>query len=487
MSVDDNAQHSGISAERKPYIVCFVGLDKDFETLLVDLIPDAQVLSFVAPALSVTEIEDAAVGLLDYLYDNYTFVNRENEWNSIALVTQGVTGFILKQAMNLASTDEKYQDLAFLVSDLIFIETPHRIGNGSTWQAALEVVLDSDSQPLQNKFVSQVESTCASFLCTAKKYRIVNILAPSSSLVVGNFDCRILDYWLETAIVMTGPLTASAISERIEDLERLRQILAAPHMTQPELKFPVRDYFSCLTDLSWSWRRLGDYGHWENKEFTMHGHLNHTRLDRISLFIQLIGPAGCGKKTLLRHLAITRNKSPQTTTVLLVKEDFNTLNGLQLDVLKSFICQVLWQRPFLFTRLDAYLDTFTDAQKWTEGSLWIILRFLCQARWLGRLSLYIADISDWLLPLRPLLRFLQSASAVQLSIITTSRQADLTELPPDTVVIDVLSDCDWDSGIATIIHELLSVQPWLGDPSIQDKILKHLQQCRGTILLLTFT
>jgi hypothetical protein len=41
------------------------------------LIPDAQVLSFVAPALSVTEIEDAAVDLLDYLYDNYPLVNKE--------------------------------------------------------------------------------------------------------------------------------------------------------------------------------------------------------------------------------------------------------------------------------------------------------------------------------------------------------------------------------------------------------------------------
>ncbi|KAL3473292.1 hypothetical protein BJX99DRAFT_272355 [Aspergillus californicus] len=482
MSDGNDSQDSGIGTGKKAYTVCFVGLEETLEILLGGLIPDARILSFAVPTLSLLDIDNAAFDLLKYLSDNYTLIDQENEWKGITLVTEGVAGFMVKQGMNLASTHENYRKLALSVSDLIFIETPHRMAKGSTWPASLEIVPSSISQALQDKIMSQVELICGSFLTTAKKHRIVNILAPTSSLVIDDFDCRILDYWLEINVVLTGDLTVSDIADRVDDLDRLRQLLAPPHMTHLDLRFPVRDYIAFLTDLAWSWRQMEDYDYRENESFMTYGHFDRTRLDHPSRCFQLMGPAGCGKKTMLRHLAFIQSRKLHTTTVVLIKEDFRSFKSLQMDILKSLICQILWQRPFVFCQLKAHLETFTDAEKWTEPSLWYILRFLCQEKWIGTLSLYVGDISDWLLLMRPLLQFLDLECLVQLNIVSTSKKTALTGLPPDTVVIDVRANCEWDKGIATLVHGLLPMQPWLKNSFLQRKIKEQLQQCRGDYL-----
>ncbi|KAL4960198.1 uncharacterized protein BDV14DRAFT_193163 [Aspergillus stella-maris] len=470
--------------ETRPYVVCFVGLEKTLETQLSELVPDAHILRFTTPALSALHIDNAALDLLKYLYDNYTLADHQDGWRSVVLVGKGVASFIVKQAMNLASTQEQYRELALMVSDLVFIETPHRtFPKGPSWSSVLEAMLSPDLLPLQDEFVSRIKLICGSFLLTAKKHRISNILAASSNLRINEYDCRIFDYWLETNIHLTADLVASDLSDRFDDLHRVRRVLSQPDVQKEKSRFPTSAYIDFLSDLSWSWRQPGDYGYRENKRFTVDAHSLHTQPDGISLPLQLVGPAGCGKKTMLRHLADTRSRSLQSTAVILVKEDFCSFNPLQKDVLKSMISQILWQRPFVFPHLQAYLDTASDIEIPTEPMLWNVLRFLCHPGRIGTLYLYIADISDSPLVLRPLLQFLQSSeSPANLCVVSTSKAVDLTNLPADTRVIDVLDDCDWDQGILTVIDALLPMYPWLEETALQCEVKEKLRQCTGDYL-----
>lgn len=133
--------------------------------------------------------------------------------------------------------------------------------------------------------------------------------------------------------------------------------------------------------------------------------------------------------------------------VVLIKDTFKSQGNLGHDILKAFIQQIIFQRPFLFSRVENYYRVLAGEEIWTEQFLWIFIRTLFRGPWKGELILLIADISNWLLPLRPILDFLDTMNAsskVRSKIICTNTSRDLSGLPGSTRVIDMVKQGDWD-------------------------------------------
>jgi ABC-type polar amino acid transport system ATPase subunit len=67
------------------------------------------------------------------------------------------------------------------------------------------------------------------------------------------------------------------------------------------------------------------------------GHATHS--------VQFVGPAGCGKRSILRELAFNERHNPESIVVRLFKEDFRAQGNLGRAVLESCLWQNLFKKP----------------------------------------------------------------------------------------------------------------------------------------------
>ncbi|KAJ6028114.1 hypothetical protein N7540_003690 [Penicillium herquei] len=293
------------------------------------------------------------------------------------------------------------------------------------------------------------EKKWRAFTFVSKGIAGVMVKQPHSDLVIDGFEYRMMGYRLERNLQLGTSLTAPEVSDRFEDLGALQQSLIPQRLARSERKWELEDYLGLLKSLTWSWRPFNGYMNPGLERFMGHPLLQRIKRESSSRFIQLIGPLGSGKTTLLKNATSMEAQKLESTVVLLSKDDF--LSGT---------------------------DSI-DYKDWNEPKLRVLVRGLCQGNWTDNLVIFVDDISSWGQSLHPLFEEVQPSRNINSRIIATGTIPDFNEIPPSTLLLNVISDGLWESEPDSTALELLAEEPAFGHPDIRRKIKDKLKSLHG--------
>ncbi|KAI0182071.1 hypothetical protein GGR52DRAFT_66631 [Hypoxylon sp. FL1284] len=181
--------------------------------------------------------------------------------------------------------------------------------------------------------------------------------------------------------------------------------------------------------------------------------------------IQIIGPHGHGKFTLLRFAVqdIIR-RMPNSLLLKIILEPFE-MGGLSLrTIARSFVHQIISQKPAFFSHIrDLYLQHQQSNGTTRQNTLWAFLRILLRASRGWRIVVAANNVHLWPSPVQTALNtleeFLKSLGSEFLFV--SSSNNELSDLCVDSrQVIDLgLSDSNRDSIIHARVRKVLFEHP----------------------------
>ncbi|KAH0537655.1 hypothetical protein FGG08_005568 [Glutinoglossum americanum] len=443
-----------------------VGLPQAFQNLLLELIPAAPVWGFPVPVPSAGDINLFAYTLLDSLNNNRKEVgDNRGKQKRIIFVGHGFGGIVVKQALIFANTNQKYQEIAATTSKLA--------PDISRWENLLLEMIPTTvrrSNTRLSRFLEKlsahVEALSVDFYWIAKKYRIINLLDPNTDSWVDGFNLQSLGNNAEENISFKNMLTTSAIYDKDEDLMLLYQCLAPLDLIYGVNTFEDSGYIECLERLSCPWHSIigvnlpVDLGPAKDElRDRLFSHLQSPKRNEENFHasIQLIGPPGCGKAILLRNLAYMAKVRTDKIIVTFFKDAFKTPNPSSLDLLATFLCQILSQKPSMFCRVESYYRFCCERGIWTERALWIFVRRLLRDAPEYELLIFVNDLTEWPLLCQPvfsLLAGIVTSLKHGCQIIFTSQEQQSNAISNPTLVNKLVGYETWNRIIKTKIADL---------------------------------
>ncbi|KUL86888.1 hypothetical protein ZTR_05366 [Talaromyces verruculosus] len=380
---------------------------------------------------SAKDIEESAYILLDKAKEKDSASERA-QWRPIMFVGHGLGGIVVKQAMVIANTNPKYCDIALRTYQLIFVATPRDDMSIAKWEEHLDQMLASarirtagrKSQILGELAVS-VRDTCSFFHC-ALNYRVTDLFDNETSESEHMTETGLRDL-LFPGILLSDRLSHAELVEPslfYSDLLNLLQYLSPSdqllyqsnllHITYPEMNTSAH-----IDNLSEPW---------------------HSRQHSI----QVVGPPGYGKLTLVKHIVRRIVRSTLKVLLLEIRYDRWDLANIDLEtIIRSLVHQIVSQRPELFVHIRPLYNMHLQVSRAPmSDALWTFLHILLRVSsdwkiifvasnvntWPEDVKLSLQIIEDFLKSLDSTYLFITSANAVIDSLCENSREIIHLEL-----------------------------------------------------------
>lgn len=392
-------------------------------------------------------LEEEAHLLLGVVKNQYS--QSKSEWRPIIFVAYGLGGLVVKRAMGIANTDPRYYDIALRTKELVFIATPQNVVGHATWEDILDEMIRAAGVKIKGRKstvlagLANSVSKAVSYFHHALRYHVTNLqehnkpsgktleLDESSSSKLPTSD----DLHLESpSSTKYGPIT---------DLDFRGFLFPGCHMTHytwDTERVEASLFYSNLLDflqvLSPSNRLIhqstalyvssgsldlssytGDVSEWQSKWSSSNYHS-----------IQVVGPPGCGKVTLVKLIAQDiMLHEPNAPLLDLLLEPFE-MTSLNLQVLlRSFVHQILSQRPALFYHVRPfYLQHYKSHNATNENVLWALLRILLRTSRDWKIVIIANNVHLWpsvaQSSLKILEEFFRSLNYDYLSVSSSARE-----------------------------------------------------------------
>ncbi|KAI9741628.1 MAG: hypothetical protein M1834_000012 [Cirrosporium novae-zelandiae] len=346
-------------------------------------------IDIIGEATPPSAIHDRAVELLDKIQPAGTVENRNKR--PIVFAAHDLGGSIVKQALLIASREDKYREIASRTSLLIFFGTPHRVRDSHCWKDILSSnILPFLPDPYGIWFpnfiqlLAQYHKTLSEeFYTIAQNFRILDFYRragetetcqPIIEKYVGTLDTP----W-EDRIGQEGshPLVGQFLSgekfrflrERISDVSTSldKQYLDCLESLSIETPEGTKIYQSslssqCLFDCILS---HPSYNSWEKAASPS--------------VLQLQWKEALRSKALINSLAKLLQENSSRCRAIFASFSFDRQSVRRdsiVQMLASLSLQLLYQRPGLFSQVQHLYDAFKTKGTWTEQQMWMLFRTL---------------------------------------------------------------------------------------------------------------
>ncbi|RMJ17991.1 hypothetical protein CDV36_002318 [Fusarium kuroshium] len=412
--------------------------------------------------------------------------SKEAEWRPIIYVGYGLGGIVVKQAMVIANTDPRYCDVALRTHKLIFLATPDKEDDLEAWEECLDQMIKDAGVKIKGR-----------------KSRVLAELANSVQDVVSYFRCA-LNYRIEDLAGFSSPANKASLplfTTSRDDSCRLQSRSLPPSppsmtkglITKRDLRcllFPgtlLTDYMwdieqplagSFYSDLLDFLQVLSPSNHpihrstvlltpGEDLDLEVYTHhiSNWQDLEQ-QHWIQVIGPSGCGKATLMRFVAqkIMRDTSNNCILLEMFLEPLEMADLDLLTLLRSFVYQIVSQRPALFSHIrPLYLELDKSHGMAREDEFWTFLKTLLRVSQDWRIIIALKNVHLWpkaaQSALKTLQELFQSLSSKCMLISSSASEIPYPHLA-SRQVLDLGMDNDYrDVSVQGKIRDVLLAQP----------------------------
>ncbi|KAI0872394.1 hypothetical protein GGS24DRAFT_508835 [Hypoxylon argillaceum] len=382
-----------LQTANRPYGICLVGLDNEMNQLILKLFPTAETFIYPSSGFSLHEMDTACSRFLDELDRFYT--DKKYNMKRLIIMSSGFGEDFVRQALIIANKTPKYQELAIVISNLVFLNT----AQSKAYENIVQKLSTTTTIPPKPR---------PRELATYRKYYVTNLIAAEDGDVQPNIYP--LDDKNEMTIELTNDLSANIIYSNMGDLIYLYNCLAPVSLLKQDAVFEVSHYLDCLERLSWSWRPITD---------------NPLLSDQVFANTVL-------KEKILSELNLQEHENGNYPTsgyrdiivVSFEKQEFLAADPSIVDILKSISHQILRHAPSVFSRISQYYESIKGLNIWTENLLWSLISKLLQDSRGYKIVLLIDDINDWDFSFTKLLEDLENlrqSSPSELRVIYTAR------------------------------------------------------------------
>ncbi|KAJ8131961.1 hypothetical protein O1611_g1666 [Lasiodiplodia mahajangana] len=477
-------------------------LQADAEFNDAGIATDSRSLNGVRPPLvpvlggksySAQGLQDEARLLLNIAKDSDP-TSTQSEWRPIIFIGYQLGGLIVQQAMVISNIEPKYYDIALRTHKLVLVATPHYEFSLETWETILDDMIVSSGSTIEGRksavlaeMALSINSMVAYFqgvLNYDTTYLLDNVAPPSRTLL------------------MKGPPApsqpATRCSSRIEANPRsqndqifvsdLRGLLFLDTLLgdyildteQPDTRLfysDLLDFFQLLSPTSQLiYHRADSYV--SGRDLALGLSTQHTTDVLLKhRYIQVIGPAGYGKATLVEHIVHKITHCPQKIILLNVLfEPFQQAQPDFLGLLRSLIHQLISQRPGLFSQIwPLYLEHYKPDMVARVNILSEFLRILLQASQGWKIVLAVTNIHLGLeaaqSSLDKLEELLKSSKCDYLIILSSTLEIPRYNLNSACLVLDLeRENVHRGSYIQTMVTEVLSGQLILKKSELPERL-----------------
>ncbi|PQE22096.1 Ankyrin repeat-containing domain protein [Rutstroemia sp. NJR-2017a BVV2] len=378
--------------------------------------------------------------------------------------TDGSTPTVDNQIGHRYLTARGLEKEAFLLLDSIqkepwlresvFIATPHKAPDVEAWEDILSTMIHLTGTKIQGHktrvladLAVSVEKLASYFYCFASKYHITNFSEveqyPWHTSQVFNTD----NFTLEENDSAISPasrherITEHHLRAHLAPLNLLNNVSWSGENTDSAiLQNDLLDFLQRLAPSSWLIYQSGVLQAIEEATHLdiYRQHLTSWDLRKLpgQTSIQVIGPPGHGKRTLLKLLA--QNLRRQSSKIIVLESFLDCVgrtNPSSYDLLLSLLQQILSQRPSLFSRVRTLYDEHCKRDTWTEETLTSCLYNILRLSRNWKVVIVVNNLLLW--PTEVQLMFTRLGSYLSslksdYLILTSSKEAiqDLTPSPP---------------------------------------------------------
>ncbi|KAK5989098.1 Ankyrin-R-like protein [Cladobotryum mycophilum] len=462
--------HEGsLDVVKRQYVISLIGLDTEMQELVSSLVPTADIFTFASPGFSPHDIDTASNHFLDELNNFYT--ERKSHIKRMIILASGFGGFLIKQALVIANQNVKYRELAIVICDLVFLSTPHRYYH--SLDPASESLIRAMIPPSAlipefwfGQLVGHIDIISAAFRRISRNYNITNLLQPQHDATI-DIDKNPWTFGngVELNVDLKGSLEASVIYNSIKDLTCLYNCLAPLHLLRDDTIFEATHYIDCLERLSWSWLQVtnpllpDDANYMESgvmeqliSQFKLHEHESGKYPSSVCLF----GASGSGKTALIQTIPLTLEGYKNIIPVTFAKRTFRATNPTIVDILNSFLYQILSYVPSAFSRVNHYYQSLRNQDIWTEQLLWVFVAILMRNARGNKVVLIIDEITDW--PISHFEKLAQNLSNLNqsgifgLQVIYTAINNQPSLIPGPTLCINMANEEIYQRAIRMLIR-----------------------------------
>ncbi|KAI1126079.1 ankyrin repeat-containing domain protein [Nemania abortiva] len=378
----------------------------------------------------------------------------ELEWRPIIFVGYQLGGLVVKQALAISNTEPYYHDIALRTHKLVFVATPHHEGSLAQWENTLDAMILSSgvetkgrkSTLLADLAVSANEASAYSR--GALNYQVINLpdhIEPSASMTPTSKPPVTPDL-ISAMVSGSEPLFETRGGEITEldlrDFLTLGSVLTSTdHMWGPRLFYA--DFLDFLQLLSPSNHLIYYSSVWHTIDdavtLELHGH----HLTNQQLWgqrnIQVIGSPHHDTATFVKVIAKKAMLSTKNAILLDVTTEPHVYASPDfLALLRSFVYQILSQRPVLFSQIRSLFLQHKDSYGLTRlDVLEHILRIILQTSQDWKVVIAAAHFERGIL--LKFVELFESSECDYLLVIGSSEE--LTDsLKTSTLVLNLSSD-----------------------------------------------
>ncbi|TGJ86249.1 hypothetical protein E0Z10_g2525 [Xylaria hypoxylon] len=342
----------------------------------------------------------------------------------------------------IANTQSEYYDIALRTHKLVFVATPHHEVNLATWEDILDDMIISSRTEIKGR-----------------KSAILADLATSVNEVSGYFKGA-LNYRVTDLPDHVEPGTRNTLEADVWDTEQL------------DAGVFYSDLLDFIQHLSPSSQLMHHSAAWQvvNEDLALDIYARYitSRQPLEQRYIQVIGPSGHDKDTVVKFIVQNLLRSTKNAFLLAVfLEPFQQASLDLLTLLRSFIHQIISQRPMLFSQIRLlYLQYNKPNVIMSMDILWTLFTILLRASQDWKIVIAVTNLQAGSKTIQSSLKQFEALFESLNSdyLLVSSSPTDFLDYnPKDSVlVVDLGLDGAYrNSSIQSIVREVLLAQPGL--------------------------